>query len=374
MMTTKQKTTDDAAGTDIVHFQPPRLPYHQAIQDRFGIDRSGWNALVNAVYPSANSVDSICMALSYCKARHLDPFKRPVHIVPMWDARLGHTVETVWPGISEIRTTAARTGGYAGCDEALFGADETKTFHGARRVKNAWEEDEVELTFPRWCQITVYRLIGGVRCPFVGPKVWWLETYATTGKGELPNDMWMRRSRGQLEKCAEAAALRKAFPEELGNMLTAEEMEGQKLTNGEHVVEAVSHQPQTSNSDVKVVQSSEESRPLPPVVGEADAEHDDDEGNTGQAEAEKLPPHVAADPAKFIEQKLHEAADGGTLDDMMKVWKAQQPAIRRLSKTAQEYLTALKDELKEHLMETKEPSDVETGETGDRPGSPLAGG
>jgi hypothetical protein len=41
--------------------------------------------------------------------------------------------------------------------------------------------------------------------------------------------MWCRRPFGQIEKCAEAAALRRAFPEEIGNEYTAEEMEGHAL-------------------------------------------------------------------------------------------------------------------------------------------------
>ncbi|HKJ75038.1 MAG TPA: phage recombination protein Bet [Alphaproteobacteria bacterium] len=265
-----EKTTDETTtskGAPPVPFQPPRLPYHPAVEERFGIDKSGWNALVNAIYPSAKSVDSVCMVLSYCKSRQLDPFKRPVHIVPMWDARRRTEVETVWPGIAEIRTTASRTGEYAGCDEAAFGPDETQTFKGSRKVKGNWEDHEITVTFPQWCQITVYRLIGGHRCAFVGPKVHWLETYATTGKGDLPNDMWARRTRGQLEKCAEAAALRKAFPEELGNMLTAEEMHGQRFMGDEP---AFDHEPvegRQKREPVKVVQGGAK-KSLPPVAGE----------------------------------------------------------------------------------------------------------
>jgi hypothetical protein len=40
--------------------------------------------------------------------------------------------------------------------------------------------------------------------------------------------MWARRVRGQIAKCAEAQALRKAFPE-LCSLPTAEEMEGKHL-------------------------------------------------------------------------------------------------------------------------------------------------
>ena len=61
------------------------------------------------------------MAVDYCKRRNLDPFKRPVHIVPMWSTVQKKMVETIWPGIAEIRTTAMRTGEYAGRDRSIFG-------------------------------------------------------------------------------------------------------------------------------------------------------------------------------------------------------------------------------------------------------------
>ena len=44
--------------------------------------------------------------------------------------------------------------------------------------------------------------------------------------------MWKKRPFGQLEKCAEALALRKAFPEAVGAQPTAEEMEG-RVIDGE---------------------------------------------------------------------------------------------------------------------------------------------
>src|SRR5215469_12180557 len=90
----------------LARFSEPRIPYHPAIGDRFGIDQAGWRALIDAVWPAASTADAVALALSYCRARHLDPFKRPVHIVPIWSREQRRMVESVWPGIGELRTTA----------------------------------------------------------------------------------------------------------------------------------------------------------------------------------------------------------------------------------------------------------------------------
>ncbi len=198
---------------------PPRLPYHPVIEERFGIDRAAWKALVEAVFPMAKTTDAVCLALSYCRARRLDPFKRVVHIVPIWDNESRGYVETVWPGIAEHRTTAFRTKQYGGSDACQFGETKTLSFKGETKKGKV----EVTVNFPEWAQLTVYRLIDGQRVPIPGPRVYWLETYSRLGRTDVPNDMWQRRPVGQLEKCAEAAALRRAFPEELGDEATSDE-------------------------------------------------------------------------------------------------------------------------------------------------------
>jgi phage recombination protein Bet len=210
---------DDASRNEVAVFSQPRIPFHPLIEERFGVDRAGWRALIDAVWPAAKTADAVTLALSYCKARNLDPFKRPVHIVPVWSSEQNRWVESVWPGIGELRTTAFRTGLYAGRDVTEYGPDKTENLGGA------------QITFPEWAQVTVYRLgRNGERMPFPGPRVYWLETYATAKRDTLaPNAMWRRRSRGQIDKCAEAAALRAAFPEEMGNDQTADEMEGQVI-------------------------------------------------------------------------------------------------------------------------------------------------
>lgn len=247
---TEQTVADQPTSKgDVAIFQPARLPYHPAIEQRFQIDKGQWKVLVEAIFPAAKSVDAIVMALTYCKSRNLDPFKRPVHIVPMWDSARGGYVETVWPGISELRTTASRTKGYAGCDEAEFGPEKTTEIEGRVKRNGNWETAKVKVTFPDWCRLTVYRIVDGQKCKFVGPKVKWLETYATQGASDLPNKMWEERPEGQLEKCAEAAALRRAFPEEIGNELTAEEMIGRNVHDLSVDIPAVADAAATPNKD-----------------------------------------------------------------------------------------------------------------------------
>ncbi len=207
-------TATATANPSSLTIRPPRLPYVPDAKDRFGIDEEAWRALVEAIFPNAQSVGSIVLVLAYCKARNLDVFKRNVHIVPIWDKDQRKYVDTIWPGIGELRTTAFRTRQYAGRDATVFGQDMTSEWGSGREA--------LKVVHPEWAQVTVYRMIEGQRVAFAGPPVFWLENFAATREGS-PNSMWVKRPRGQIDKCAEAAALRAAFPEELGDTPTSDE-------------------------------------------------------------------------------------------------------------------------------------------------------
>jgi phage recombination protein Bet len=122
--------------------------------------------------------------------------------------------KVVMPGIGLYRIDAARTGQYAGMTEPEFGEDVTGKF------------GTTTITYPKWCKVTVKKIIAGQVAEFTA-KEFWLENYATAGKdSSAPNAMWTKRAYGQLAKCTEAQALRKAFPEAVGSDPTFEEMEG----------------------------------------------------------------------------------------------------------------------------------------------------
>lgn len=178
--------------------------------------------LRDSLYPGAKQ-ESVELVLAYCKARGLDPMLKPVHIVPMYVKENGASKGTMrdvpMPGIALYRIQASRSGHYNGKSEPEFGPDETRTFTHTDRDNN---EMKVTVTFPKWCKITVKR--GDAA--FTATE-FWTENYATASRyTEAPNEMWRKRAYGQLAKCAEAQALRMAFPELIGGEPTAEEMEG----------------------------------------------------------------------------------------------------------------------------------------------------
>ena len=211
---------------------PPKtrnLPMPVEAKQIYEVSEQSWKVLTEVTFPSAKTPEAIMMALDYCRTRKLDIFKKPVHIVPMWSAALGRSVETVWPSIMEIQTTASRTGLWAGMDRPVWGPDKTHTFSG--RYKDdyeQWQETSVTVTFPEWVAVTVYRLVNGRRCAFT-EEVYWMEAYSTAGGkySQIPTAMWIKRPKGQLAKCGKAASLRAAFPEECG--YAAEEMDGKSI-------------------------------------------------------------------------------------------------------------------------------------------------
>lgn len=185
-------------------------------------------ALQNSLYVGAKA-ESIQMVLDYCQVAGLDPMQKPVHIVPMsvknpisgqYEWR-----DVVMPGINLYRTNAVATGQYAGISEPEFGEEVSETFPEEKDDKKN-TKPAVTVEYPKWCKVTVKRLMpNGTMVEFTAKELW-KENYATAGKWmKQPNSMWVKRPFAQLAKCTEAQALRKAFPE-FGAQATAEEMEG----------------------------------------------------------------------------------------------------------------------------------------------------
>lgn len=204
---------------------------------RRGINEGQWRTLMNNLYPGAAG-DSVLMVWDYCLARKLDPMKKPCHIVPMQVKQGDDYVwrDVVLPGIYEYRTTAHRTGQYLGHAIPSYGPGiESKG-----------------VTAPEYCDFTVYRWNPNAEQRGEYPvRILFAEVVATKKDGTA-NARWTKAPMQMLTKCAEAAALREAFPDELGGVPTMEEMEG-------HIIDEPSRQvdlgprPDTSGVDMAVV-------------------------------------------------------------------------------------------------------------------------
>ena len=166
-----------------------------------------------SLYPGASD-ESVINVLEYCRAAKLDPMQRPVHIVPMWDAKTRTNRDTIMPGVN-FHLTAAERNGCAGIGEPEYGPDITEVLGG------------VKMTYPAWCKVKVLRLIDGGRiAEFVGYERF--TECVSTNKEGTPNAMWKKRPYGMLAKCAMSQALRKGFPSVAG-AYTAEEMAGKTV-------------------------------------------------------------------------------------------------------------------------------------------------
>ena len=146
----------------------------------------------------------------------LDPFARQIYMIGRntKDPRTNQwvTKQTIQTGIDGFRLIARRAADRVGesleYDDTLW-ADEEGTW------RDVWLK---KVTPPTAAKVTVLR--NGRR--FSAVAVY--SEYVQTNRNGDPNTMWGRMPANQLAKCAEALALRKAFPQDLSGIYAEEEM------------------------------------------------------------------------------------------------------------------------------------------------------
>ncbi|WP_141735923.1 phage recombination protein Bet [Oligoflexus tunisiensis] len=132
-----------------------------------------------------------------CRTRGLNPEARHIYFI-----KVGGRASIVL-SIDAYRLIAGRTGAYAGILPALF---EFAADHSGKPVK---------------ATITVQKFVQGQVREF-SATAYFSEFYKTSRDGK--KSLWDTMPLTMLEKCAEAKALRKAFPEELSSYYIREEM------------------------------------------------------------------------------------------------------------------------------------------------------
>lgn len=137
----------------------------------------------------------------------LDPFSRQLYMIGRWSK--SGTKWTIQASIDGLRIVAQRSGEYAGQVGPLWCGPDGEW-------RDVWLADEPPAAAK----------VGVLRTGFVEP-VWGVArwgAYAQTTKEGKPTAMWARMGDVMLAKCAEALALRKAFPHDLSGIYTDDEM------------------------------------------------------------------------------------------------------------------------------------------------------
>jgi phage recombination protein Bet len=159
------------------------------------------------------SDDELAMFLHVCKTTQLDPFVRQIYAVKrraknertqQWEERTTYQV-----GIDGLRLVAERTGKYRGQTEPEF-------FDQAGNGRAVW----LDTRPPAAVRVGVFR--EGFREPIYATALW-VEFVQKTREGSVTK-MWAEKGTLMLAKCAEALALRKAFPQELSALYAPEEL------------------------------------------------------------------------------------------------------------------------------------------------------
>ncbi len=172
------------------------------------IKRSQIDLIKRTIFPNATD-DEVRLFFYECRRRGVHPMDRLIYPVSRKDKE-GNRHVTFQMGIDYLRAAGEETGRYVGQKPIQYG----------EIIKQA--TDEGEIAVPEWAEATILR-----KDPESGEiaeiphQVKWKEYYP----GQKLGHMWRKMPHNQLAKCAEAGALRKAFPRKLGGLYINEEME-----------------------------------------------------------------------------------------------------------------------------------------------------
>jgi phage recombination protein Bet len=223
----------------------------------------------------------------------LDPMSKQIYGIYRYDKRAGGEVMTIQVGIDGLRAVAERTGRYAGGPAYLFcGPDKTWT--------DVWDEKAKPIA----AKAIVRKVIGGIVIDTEAVALW--------SEYGLDKNVWADKPAHMLGKCAEALALRKAFPQDLSGLYTDDEM-GRADAQAATVAGTIGG---------GVLSDAAGTAPTPPTGAPADhiadAEVVADDDKTLTAAGRKKIAKAIAD-AGVDEKLILQSAGFGSLDDITTV-------------------------------------------------------
>lgn len=153
------------------------------------------------IIPPNTPPAQVAVFAQICKEKGLSPFSKEAHLVGYGGKY------SVIIGINGLRKIASQTGALGGTEDAKFNLTSDGKFFTAAELA---AQNKKPLT----ATVTVYRVVGGARCPFTHTAVF--SEFAGSGK-------WQTMPFQMIAKVAEAFALRKGFADVTGGLDIAEE-------------------------------------------------------------------------------------------------------------------------------------------------------
>lgn len=158
--------------------------------------------------------DELKLFTAVCKKTGLDPFMKQIYAVKR-NGKDGPQM-TIQTSIDGYRLIAERTGKYCPGKRCVFEYKDGKVFSATSYIKKqtadgTWHEVEATAYYSEYA-----------------PPI---------TKNGYENPFWRDKPHIMLEKCAEALAIRKSFPNELSSVYTKEEMD--QASNSEIVVKQI---------------------------------------------------------------------------------------------------------------------------------------
>lgn len=173
----------------------------------YGLTRERLDLIKNTCAKGATD-DEFALLCYQAQRTGLDPLSKQIYLIPHWDANAGKMIRTPQVSIDGLRVVADRSGKYAG-QTAPQWADANGKWH------DAWLADGP----PAAAKVGVLRKDFELAVIAVAR----FESYVQTTKDGKPNRAWSEMPDIMIAKCAEALALRKAFPQDMSGLYTDDE-------------------------------------------------------------------------------------------------------------------------------------------------------
>lgn len=184
-------------------------------------NQTHWNEeqlkIIKNMYARGLNSDELHVFSLLCKELGLDPIRKQAYAIKRQTKNTMGKHEwtmTLQTSIEGYRSIAERTGNYAPGEESIYLYDENKNLIGAKAYVKKRTQDGT------WHNVSAEAH---------------LEEYAAKDKEGNLTSFWKKFPRVMIEKCAEARALRRCFPNELGSLYIKEEMDQADIETAETV-------------------------------------------------------------------------------------------------------------------------------------------